>query len=300
MSLPEGNIRSFGLPFEVRSGSRAVRNPRTAGEVFILENGSSRIWRLQLDTGHIAVREHTAASQASRFRSSLGSRLVCCEGGASLVVTGTPGQGAHALWRFDVDARVWTRLPDAPHAILSSATAADGHDALTIAGGWSKQASCHGHVQIFCFSSGTWSVAPSDPLPWRRPGAACFVNGKLYVALGWMECRGRVGDERFQLLRRNGSTQRAQTSSSRLCDLGPGGTQEASEVHALPLADSFEHSGELHLVGSGLVCIGRDHVQAYDFERASWKAWRLPRELNDDQSTSWVKHCGSWALAWIQ
>lgn len=299
MSLPEGVVRSFDLPLDVRSGSRAVRNPRTAGEVFILENGSSRMWRLQLDSGDPAV-ELTAASQASRFRSSLGSRMVCCEGGASLVVTGTPGQGAHTPWRFDVDRRVWTRLPDAPHAILSSAAADDGDGALTIAGGWSKQRSCHGFVQTFRFSSGIWSVVSPHQMPWRRPGAGCFANGKLFVALGWMECEGRVGDAHFRLLKRNGSTQRARTSSSRLCNLGAGGSNVALEIDALPLADSFEHSGELHVVGSRVVCIGRDHIQAYDFERATWKAWRPPRELSDDQSNSWVKHCGSWALAWIE
>lgn len=300
MSLPEGGVRSFSLPLDVRSGSRAVRNPRTAGEVFVLENGSSRMWRLQLDAGRVAASELTAASQASRFRSSLGSRMVCCEGGASLVVTGTPGPGAHALWRFDVDARIWTRLPDAPHAILSSAATNDGDDALTIAGGWSKQRSCHGHVQNFRFSSRTWSVASSQPMPWRRPGAGCFVSGKFFVALGWMECDGRVGSDHFRLLKRNGSAQRARTSSSRLCDLGAGGSEALSEVDAMPLSDSFEHSGELHLVGGRLVCIGRDHIQAYDLERATWKSWRPPGELSDDQSNSWVKHCGSWALAWIE
>jgi len=204
------------------------------------------------------------------------------------------------LWRFDVDAMIWKRLPDAAHAILSSAAADGGHDALTIAGGWSKQASCHGYVQTFHFRTGTWSVASSGPLPWRRPGAGCFVNGNLFVALGWMECKGRIGDQQFQLLRRNGSAQNARTSSSRLCDLGPGGAQAATEVDVLPLADSFEHSGELHLAGSKLVCIGRDHIQAFDFERRSWKTWQLPRELSDDQSNSWVKHCGSWTLAWIE
>lgn len=49
--------------------------------------------------------------------------------------------------------------------------------------------------------------------------------------------------------------------------------------------------------GRFLVCIGRDHVQMFDMELASWQTWPLPQELSMDDSNSWVKHCGSWAVA---
>lgn len=73
---------------------------------------------------------------------------------------------------------------------------------------------------------------------------------------------------------------------------------QVEELSTLPLSDSFESLGEIFQMGGRfLVCIGRDHVQMFDMELASWQTWPLPQELSMDDSNSWVKHCGSWAVA---
>merc|ERR1719277_2192970 len=113
-----------------------------------------------------------------------------------------------------------------------------------------------------------------------------------------MECQGAVGSDSFRLLRRNGFAQRAHTSSSKLCVLG-GADGRISELSQMPMADSFEHNGEIYPMGDQVVCIGRDHIQAFNVASSSWQTWRLPRQLGQDSSNSWVKHCGSWALAWL-
>lgn len=298
MSLPLGSTRCFSIPFEIKPGSRSVGSC-IQDELFILENGSSRIWRLRLGVASRAE-ELTAGAEATRFRASLGSRLLLIDGSA-LLVTGTPGPGAHTPWLFSLAVREWSQLPKAPHPILSSAVVAAG-GAITIVGGWSKQRSCHGHAQTLRLQQPfKWTVSPSSFVPWRRPGAGCRMSGVgILVALGWMECQGDVGSESFRLLRRNGSAQRAQTSSSKLCALsGADGTSGISELSTMPLADSFEHNGEIYPMGQKVVCIGRDHIQAFDVVSCSWLTWQLPRELGQDDSSSWVRHCGSWALAWL-
>lgn len=120
------------------------------------------------------------------------------------------------------------------------------------------------------------------------------------VALGWMECLGEVGSTNFKMLRRNGGAQRERTSSSRLCRITDDGS-DISEVSQMPLADSYEHNGEIYPMGESVVCIGRDHIQAFHMGGpiSKWQNWRLPRELSQDNSSSWTKHCGSWALAWL-
>eukprot|EP00928_Gymnodinium_smaydae_P043377 TRINITY_DN29073_c0_g1_i3.p1 TRINITY_DN29073_c0_g1~~TRINITY_DN29073_c0_g1_i3.p1 ORF type:complete len:401 (-),score=30.82 TRINITY_DN29073_c0_g1_i3:194-1396(-) len=294
MSLPSGEVRCFPLPLNVKSGSRAVGAGPDA--LLVLENGSSRIWHLRLGANTAAV-ELSAGAEGKRFRSSLGSRLILH--GSTLLVTGTPGAGAHTPWLFDLHAKAWSQLPDAPHPILSSAAVSAG-DSVTIVGGWSKQRSCHGHTQTLSLRQPyAWKASHRSFVPWRRPGAGCLMpNLGAMVALGWMECQGDVGSREFRMLPRNGATQRARTSSSRLCRLSSlDGSIE--EVSAMPFADSFEHNGEIYPVGPNVVCIGRDHIQVYNASSSSWKNWRLPRQLGQDDSSSWVKHCGSWALAWL-
>merc|ERR1719424_1894814 len=109
----------------------------------------------------------------------------------------------------------------------------------------------------------------------------------MMIALGWMECKGQVGASDFQLLKRNGASQRAHTSSSRLCVVKPCGGQGLSELCRLPLADSFEHNGELYPLGDNIVCIGRDHMQIFNMAHNSWKTMALPQELSRDSSNSW-------------
>ncbi|CAK0813908.1 unnamed protein product [Prorocentrum cordatum] len=243
------------------------------------------------------MEELTSRSEAERFRASLGSRVVAL--GGSVLVAGTPGAGAHTPWLFDLARGSWARLPEAPHPILSSAVIAS-EDAVTIVGGWSKQRSCHGHAQTLRLRpAAAWAASRASFVPWRRPGAGCRAAGLgALVALGWMECQGEaaVGSEDFRLLRRDGAAQRARTSSSRLCRL-PGRDGAIEELSRMPLADSYEHNGEIYPIGASVVCVGRDHVQAFHPGSGAWRTWPLPRELRQDGSSSWVKHCGSWALA---
>lgn len=297
-SWPHGRVRTMSLPVDIKSGSRAVQDPACSDALFVLENGSSRLWHLRLDCDNVPAKEITNFSQSSRFRSSLGSRLLHSGPGLqSLVVTGTPGRGACDLWCFDLRSLMWTQLPPAPHAILSSAAFFAG-EVLTIVGGWSKESGCHGHLQKLSLQEATsWSVASADCIPWRRPGAGAFVNGKILLASGWMECEGIIGSSNFRLLRRNGAAQRARTSSSFLCEIAD--MDSWRFVDRLPLADSFEHNGELYQMGHHLVCVGRDHIQMFDMLASSWQTFRPPLQLQDDSSSSWAKHCGSWALAFM-
>lgn len=321
MCLPSGSVACHELPLDVKPGSRAVANPQRQRELFILGSKCSRVWRFGLASSS-AVELTESQGEGARFASSLGSRLVWCpkDGGEGyLLATGTPGKGAHTPWLFDIDARTWHRLPDAPHPILSSAVAADTNT-VTIAGGWSKARSCHGFVQVLTLSpSPTWRVLSRKPIPWRRPGAGGFVDGQLLLALGWIECQGTIGTSTFRFLPRNGATQGARTSSSRLCvwpsassmvapelqtSRTTGGFGEAgqrlAELSVMPFADSFENSGDLFRYGTDeVLCIGRDHLQAFHLTRRTWQTWQLPRELSCDSSNSWVKHCGSWAVAWL-
>jgi hypothetical protein len=295
--MPSGMVRCFDIPLNVKAGSRALGNSACSSEVFVLENGSSRLWLLNVD-GKIGVQELTNERSANIFRSSLGSRMVQCASG--LVVTGTPGNGAHTPWLFDLQAKKWTKLPDAPWPILSSAVVVNEH-MLTIVGGWSKAWSCHGHTQTLDLRlRGSWDMSEAASVPWRRPGAGIAVAGHVVIALGWMECIGRIGEVGFQLLKRNGGSQRAHTSSSKLCTLHSSGHAGASEISSMPFADSFEHSGELYALADNIMCIGRDHLQVFNMSKRSWTTMHLPRELNNDGSNSWVKHCGSWALAFLQ
>lgn len=298
LSVSDGTVRVLSLPLEVKPGSRAVQDPERPDTVFVLENGRSRLWRLGIGIGACSVEQITSGSESSRFRSSLGSRLIHCGAGLhSLVVTGTPGRGAVDPWLFDLKSLMWTQLPPAPHAILSSAAFIAG-ETLTIVGGWSKDRGCHGHLQTLSLREGTsWSASPSSCIPWRRPGAGACLNARTIVALGWMECEGVIGSPSFRLLRRNGGAQRARSSSSALCELADNGS--FSFLSKLPLADSFEHNGELYQLGHQVVCVGRDHIQLFDMDSSSWQTLALPRELFNDSSNSWVKHCGSWAMAFL-
>lgn len=307
LTVTTGEVRTFSVPAEIKSGSRAVRDPRDGSTVIVLENGSSRLLCLRCGTGPSTVEDLTRGGESSRFNASLGSRLLFCwaESRPSVLVTGTPGRGAHTPWLFDLASGTWAALADAPHPILSSATfvlpAASGEATLVIAGGWSKERSCHGYLQRLPLSrGGRWSVSESVWLPWRRPGAGCWIGGRCLIALGWMECEGEVGTARFRLLRRNGAAQRHATSSSRLISMSGGpGSESIAEVATFPLTDSFEHNGEVYSSGSSLLCVGRDHVQIYDTVTAAWRVLRLPAQLLEDSSSSWVKHCGSWALACV-
>lgn len=296
MSLPDGALRKFELPFEVKAGSRVVQDPREPDSAFVLENGSSRLWWLHVRTG--SMQDVARGQEGARFRSSLGSRFLFCQAlGPALIVTGTPGKGAHTPWLFDLVRGSWRSLPDAPFPILSSAGAVEG-GTLVIAGGWSKEQSCHGQVQALELGPQmAWKVTSSRPLPWRRPGAGRIIDGRFVIAMGWIEAQGEVGTPAFHLLRRNGGAQRASTSSSRLVASQQDGS--VVELAVMPLADSFEHGGEIFLAGQELFCVGRDHVQSYDAGHNSWKSWRLPRELANDSSSSWTKHCGSWAMTWL-
>lgn len=299
LDLESDTVSHHRLPIDVKSGSRAAASSSTRGEFVVLENGSSRVWLVSIGET-VSAEELTTQQESRRFRSSLGSRLLYCEtGDTSLLVTGTPGGGAHTPWLFSLGARTWARLPDAPHPILSSAgTVADG--IVTIVGGWSKQVSCHGHIQVLKLRSPyEWTVVNAFTVPWRRPGAGTHFNGQLLLALGWMEGVGQVGTSGFRLLKRNGGAQRAATSSSRLCAINLGGDTSICELAVFPFADSFEHSGEIFPMAEDIVCIGRDHIQAFNMSQGSWRRWRLPPELGNDGSNSWVKHCGSWALACI-
>lgn len=292
LSIPGGEEKILESPLDVKPGSRAVVQDQA---VLVLENGSSRLLKVDLDAH--SVEELTVGNEARRFRASLGSRLALV--GGALLVTGTPGPGAHTPWLFDLASRTWVRLPDAPHPILSSAVVAS-EESVTIVGGWSKQRSCHGHAQTLSLRGAPrWAASDQSFVPWRRPGAGCqsTAHGML-VALGWMECVGEVGSGAFRLLRRNGAAQRAPTSSSRLCALDAAGAY-LHQVAEMPLADSYEHNGEIYPMGNGVVCIGRDHVQAFDLASERWQTWRLPHALGQDNSSSWTKHCGSWALAWL-
>lgn len=298
LSLPSGAVRCSTLPCDVKPGSRAVSKTGNSGEIFVLENGSSSIFWLRIGDD-CAVQELTKGREASRFRSSLGSRFILCGADQSkLLVTGTPGSGAHTPWVFDIRRKIWERLPEASYPILSSAVATN-KETVTIVGGWSKGQGCHGNIQVLSLEKPpSWTSSNMHAVPWRRPGAMAFLGGQLLLALGWMECDGAIGTPGFRLLRRNGAAQGARTSSSKLCTVSPG--VAPAEVTQLPLPDSFEHSGELHPVGDEfIVCIGRDHVQAYCYRQASWQSWPLPTQLRNDGSNSWVKHCGSWALAWM-
>eukprot|EP00927_Polykrikos_kofoidii_P062895 TRINITY_DN57699_c0_g1_i1.p1 TRINITY_DN57699_c0_g1~~TRINITY_DN57699_c0_g1_i1.p1 ORF type:complete len:419 (-),score=29.15 TRINITY_DN57699_c0_g1_i1:191-1447(-) len=297
LSLPGGQVRNRRLPIRVKPGSRAVGNLRTPGELFVLENGSSRVWRVSIGQDVIAE-ELTQGAGAFHFKSSLGSRMVfCSERVFGLLVTGTPGPGAHTPWLFNLRTKEWARLPDAPHPILSSAIVVRG-DTVTIVGGWSKQRACHGYTQtLTLIEPYSWRVEQVLSMPWRRPGAGCIIAGQPLIASGWMECAGKVGSPDFCLLGRDGGAQRAATSSSRLCRLAAG-ERVISEVTTFPRADTFENTGEIYTMGNEVVCIGRDHIQAFDLLQSSWRTWPIPRELLDDSSGSWVKHCGSWALAW--
>ncbi|CAK0813909.1 unnamed protein product [Prorocentrum cordatum] len=207
------------------------------------------------------MEELTSRSEAERFRASLGSRVVAL--GGSVLVAGTPGAGAHTPWLFDLARGSWARLPEAPHPILSSAV-----------------------------------IASEDLVPCLALPLTIAARSSRARAAGWMECQGEaaVGSEDFRLLRRDGAAQRARTSSSRLCRL-PGRDGAIEELSRMPLADSYEHNGEIYPIGASVVCVGRDHVQAFHPGSGAWRTWPLPRELRQDGSSSWVKHCGSWALA---
>ncbi|CAL1165753.1 unnamed protein product [Cladocopium goreaui] len=302
--LPSGRVRTIshtgaGLNgLNVPAGSRAVADPKRPGQLYLLENGSSTLWSYDCASGR--AESLTPGAEATRFRSSLGSRFVLC--GRRLLVTGTPNQGAHSPWIFDLNAQKWSRLPDAPCAILSSAVAVDDDDAaICILGGWSKMQSCHGYLQRLSLKGRDgWQVS-SGQVPWRRPGAATtLADGRIVVGFGWMECASAapVGSRDFKLLRRNGGAQQAETSASRLVAMRMEGKLQVEELSTLPLSDSFESLGEIFQMGGRfLVCIGRDHVQMFDMELASWQTWPLPQELSMDDSNSWVKHCGSWAVA---
>lgn len=291
--LPSGELRQRRLHLSLKAGSRAVADPGRPGHLYLLENGSSAIWHCSPEGVAECL---TSEPQGRCFRASLGSRFLFC--GRKLLVTGTPNQGAHSPWLFDLADRTWVRLPDAPYAILSSAVVASPSE-ICILGGWSKMHSCHGFLQRFSLKTGTWEVSSSS-IPWRRPGAAAVQTAgshdTLVAALGWMECDGTVGHRDFRLFRRNGGAQRDTCSSSRLVALAAG---QVEELARLPLADSFESLGELFHMGHHLVCIGRDHVQIFDQKECSWQTWPLPEELSRDESNSWVKHCGSWAVAFV-
>ncbi|CAE7900277.1 unnamed protein product [Symbiodinium microadriaticum] len=302
--LPSGEVRCSVLAADIKAGSRSVATS-VPGRFYVLENGSSRIWQVELGKGAWPLCDET---EARRFRASLGSRFVSCgPDGQWLLVTGTPHHGAHSPWLFDLETQRWRALPAAPHAILSSAVAVqpDGLE-VTILGGWSKMSSCHGHVQRLSLlgsgakgkrSGGFWAVLDGQ-LPWRRPGAGAFLeDGRLLVSLGWMECEGAVGTQSFRLLPRNGAAQRARSSSSRLVALSGGARPVVEELAVLPLADSFENLGQIFDLGGSLACVGRDHVQAFDMTAGTWQRWPLPAELAVDGSSSWAKHCGSWAVA---
>ncbi|CAL1165754.1 unnamed protein product [Cladocopium goreaui] len=220
--LPSGRVRTIshtgaGLNgLNVPAGSRAVADPKRPGQLYLLENGSSTLWSYDCASGR--AESLTPGAEATRFRSSLGSRFVLC--GRRLLVTGTPNQGAHSPWIFDLNAQKWSRLPDAPCAILSSAVAVDDDDAaICILGGWSKMQSCHGYLQRLSLKGRDgWQVS-SGQVPWRRPGAATtLADGRIVVGFGWMECASAapVGSRDFKLLRRNGGAQQAETSASRL------------------------------------------------------------------------------------
>ncbi|CAE7264426.1 unnamed protein product [Symbiodinium necroappetens] len=296
--LPSGEVRCSALAADIKAGSRSVATS-VPGRFYVLENGSSRIWQVWFNdvTAYICTR----GTEARRFRASLGSRFVSCgPDGQWLLVTGTPHHGAHSPWLFDLETQRWRALPAAPHAILSSAVAVqpDGLE-VTILGGWSKMSSCHGHVQRLTprRPGGFWAVLDGQ-LPWRRPGAGAFLeDGRLLVSLGWMECEGAVGTQSFRLLPRNGAAQRARSSSSRLVALSGGARPVVEELAVLPLADSFENLGQIFDLGGSLACVGRDHVQAFDMTAGTWQRWPLPAELAVDGSSSWAKHCGSWAVA---
>lgn len=296
MGLPSGHVRCFDLPVDLRPGSRAVATS-TPNQLILLENGSSRLWRLHLGPPS-SVDLLTLGKEAAQFRTSLGSRMAFL--GSSLLITGTPGPGAHTPWLFDLEAQSWRRLPDAPHPILSSAVTASG-DSITIVGGWSKRRGCHGHAQTLHLRQPfRWRASPTNVVPWRRPGAGRMIpQVGLVLALGWMECSGVIGTGDFRLLRRNGSAQGATNSSSRLCVLD-GLNWGVAELSRFPCSDSFEHNGEIYPMGEGnVVCIGRDHIQAFSFATSTWQRWPLPKQLAQDGSNSWVKHCGSWSMAWL-
>lgn len=293
LSLPSGRVQCSKIRFRLKSGSRAVSDGNI---IYILENGSSKILSFHFKTLSRQPRKITSNQESKRFRSSLGSRFLKLEDG--LLVTGTPGRGAHSPWFFQFSSRKWQKLPDAPHPILSSAVL-KVPGGVSISGGWSKQRSCHGHSQTLDIESQTWKSSTSFA-PWRRPGAGCMVNGNCFVSLGWMEHNGAVGSADFRLLRRNGKAQSAKSSSSKLClvDCENG---LMTEIAKFPFADSFEHSGEIFPLQEGkkLLCIGRDRVQIYDLLSGQWKTFPLPKALKNDQSNSWVKHCGSWAMTWV-
>ena len=143
--LPSGAVRCSNVPAAIKSGSRSVA-ASVPGRFYVLENGSSRIWQLDLGGSPQPLGDE---AEGWRFRASLGSRFVSCgPGGRWLLVTGTPHHGAHRPWLFDLSTMKWEALPEAPHAILSSAVAVQpGSAEVTILGGWSKMSSCHGHVQ---------------------------------------------------------------------------------------------------------------------------------------------------------
>lgn len=292
LALPSCIVKCFTLRFKIKSGSRAVAD---GSLLYILENGTSKIWSLQIQNLSGRAKRVTSNQESKRFRSSLGSRFVKVEDG--LLITGTPGRGAHTPWLYRFSTRKWKKLPDAPHPILSSAVMRVS-GGVTISGGWSKQRSCHGHAQTLDIENGIWSASRSYTA-WRRPGAGCLVNGNAFVAMGWMEHNGAIGSDTFRLLRRNGKSQNARTSSSKLCLLD----QESglmTEIAQMPFADSYEHSGEIFPVGnSKVLCIGRDRVQTFDLESGRWQTCPLPKQLRNDKSNSWVKHCGSWAMTWV-
>ena len=145
--LPSGAVRCSTLPAAIKAGSRSVADVAIPGRFYVLENGSSRVWQVDLGLG--PPKPLGDEAEAWRFRASLGSRLVSCgPENRWLLVTGTPHHGAHSPWLFDLDSLRWEALPAAPHAILSSAVAVQpGTSEVTILGGWSKMSSCHGHVQ---------------------------------------------------------------------------------------------------------------------------------------------------------
>eukprot|EP00746_Dinoflagellata_sp_MGD_P053801 gnl/MRDRNA2_/MRDRNA2_23609_c0_seq2.p1 gnl/MRDRNA2_/MRDRNA2_23609_c0~~gnl/MRDRNA2_/MRDRNA2_23609_c0_seq2.p1 ORF type:complete len:432 (+),score=50.94 gnl/MRDRNA2_/MRDRNA2_23609_c0_seq2:35-1297(+) len=313
LCLASGKVRNGRCSQHIPPGSRLCCLSSSEGNatLALLPNGCSQVLQVEVPQeggAEIVMKELSAPGEGRRFRSSLGSRMV--KAGRSLLLCGTPNDGAHDLWCFDLEARRWEKMAPARHAILSSATTVCNGN-LIVLGGWSKRASCHGYLQIFCPRSRQWTIA-SGWVPWRRPGAATVTSdtGGLLVALGWLEAtEACVGTNEFHLYKRNGGAQNRPGSSSRLLRIHFENTMDTEEIGRLPKPDSFESTGELYMVpqisssvsggGSVLICIGRDHLQYYNVALNSWVCRALPKELkelDDAGASSWQKHCGSWAV----